>query len=75
MDHQIYAEKLKLELNNKKKRICHLVDFAIPADLRMNVKESKKLKQIPGPCQRTGKAVESEGDDDTNHSQIFWNSP
>ena len=28
--------------NNKKKRICKIVDFAIPADHRINLKESEK---------------------------------
>ena len=28
--------------NNKKKRICKIVDFAVPADHRINLKESEK---------------------------------
>ena len=29
-------------INNKKKRICKIVDFAVPADHRINLKESEK---------------------------------
>ena len=31
-----------LMLINKKKRTCHQVDFAIPADDRVKIKESQK---------------------------------
>ena len=29
-------------INNNKKRICKIVDFAVPADYRINLKESEK---------------------------------
>ena len=29
-------------INKKKKRICKIVDFAVPADHRINLKESEK---------------------------------
>ena len=32
---------------NKKKKICEIVDFAIPADHRMNLKESEKKDKYP----------------------------
>ena len=38
MDHSIPARKLDLVLNKKKKRNCHLEDFAIPADHREKIK-------------------------------------
>ena len=39
-DHLIPARRPDLILNNKKKRICKIVDFAVPADHRINLKES-----------------------------------
>ena len=42
-DHQIPARRPDLIINNeKKKRICKIVDFTIPADHRINLKESEK---------------------------------
>ena len=38
-----------------KKRTCRIVDFAIPAKFRVKIKESKKERQVFGPCQRTKK--------------------
>ena len=33
----------KPDLINKKKRTCHLVDFAVPVDQRVTIKESEKI--------------------------------
>ena len=42
-DHQIPARRQGLIIiNKKKKRICKIVDFAVPADHRINLKESEK---------------------------------
>ena len=42
-DHLIPARRPDLIIiNNKKKRICKIVDFAVPADHRINLKESEK---------------------------------
>ena len=41
-DHLIPARRLDLIIINKKKRICKIVDFAIPEDHRINLKESEK---------------------------------
>ena len=40
--HPILARWPDLVLINKKKIICHLVDFAVPVDHRGKMKESKK---------------------------------
>ena len=42
-DHPIQVRRLDLVLINKKKRICYRVDFAMSADNRVKMKESKKL--------------------------------
>ena len=43
-DHPILARRLDLVLLNKKNRTCHLVDFVVPLDHRMKIKESKKIQ-------------------------------
>ena len=63
-------------VGEKNKRICRLVNFAIPADHWVKMKKSKKKKkkkrkkrrQILGSCQRTEKAVEHKSQDNTNCS-------
>ena len=42
MDHLIQARRPDLIIINKKKRICKIVDFAVLADHRINLKESEK---------------------------------
>ena len=44
MDHLISARRpdLKIINNKKKKRICKIVDFAVPADHRLKLKEHEK---------------------------------
>ena len=41
-DPLIPAKRPDLIIINKKKRICKIVDFAVPADHRINLKESEK---------------------------------
>ena len=41
-DHLIPARRPDLIIINKKKRICKIVDFAVPADHGINLKESEK---------------------------------
>ena len=41
-DHLIQARRPDLIIINKKKRICKIVDFAVPADYRINLKECEK---------------------------------
>ena len=41
-DHLIPARRPDLIIINKKKRICKIVDFAVPADHRINLKECEK---------------------------------
>ena len=42
MDHLIPTRRPYLIIINKRKRICKIVDFAVPADHRINLKESEK---------------------------------
>ena len=41
-DHLISARRPDLIIINKKKKICKIVDFAVPADHRINLKEREK---------------------------------
>ena len=41
-DHLIPARRPDLIIINKKKKVCKIVDFAVPADHRINLKESEK---------------------------------
>ena len=41
-DHLISARRLDLIIINKKKRTCKIVDFAVPTDHRIKLKESEK---------------------------------
>ena len=41
-DHLIPARRPDLIIINKKKIICKIVDFAVPADNRINLKENEK---------------------------------
>ena len=46
-DHLIPARRSDLiMINNKKKKICKIVDFAVPADHRINLKESEKYLDL-----------------------------
>ena len=47
-DHLIPARRLDLIIINKKMRICKIVDFAVPADQRINLKESEKKDKYHG---------------------------
>ena len=41
-DHLILARRQDLIIINKIKRICKIVDFAVPADHRINLKDCEK---------------------------------
>ena len=41
-DHQITARRPDFIIINKKKKICKIVDFAVPVDHRINLRESEK---------------------------------
>ena len=67
-DHLILSEKLNLVLISKKKRTCHLVDFSIPADHSVKIKESKKIDKYLDLAGEMKKTVEHKSDGDTNSS-------
>ena len=72
-DHLISARRLDLIIINKEKRFCKIVDFAIPADHRIKLKEyEKKDKYLD--LTRELKKLEHEGDNYANCDWCFWYS-
>ena len=56
MDHSILARKPNIVLINKKKGSHYLVDFALSADHRVEIKESKKTDK----CQDLARKLKAE---------------
>ncbi len=67
-DHLIPARRPDLIKINKKKRTCKIVDFAVPADHRIKLKECEKKDKY------LDLAVEHGGDNYTNCNWCVWNS-
>ena len=65
-DHQNSARRPDLIIINKEKKICKIVDFAVPADHRIKLKEYEKRDKE--------KTMEYEGDNYNNCEWCFWNS-
>ena len=65
-DHLIPARRPDLIIINKKKRTCKIVDFAVPADHRINLKESEKKDKYLDLARELKKAVEHESNGCTN---------
>ena len=71
-DHLIPARRPVLIIT-KKKRTCKIVDFAVPADHRIKLKEcEKKDKKLD--LARELKKLERAGDNYTNCNWCIWNS-
>ena len=64
-------------INKKKKRICENVNFAVPADHRIKLKENEKrinTSTLLENWKKNKKNVEHEGDNYTNRDWCFWYS-
>ncbi len=70
-DHLIPARRPDLIIINKKKikikRTCKIVDFAVPADHRIKLKECEKKNKYLDLARELKKTIEHEGDNYTNH--------
>ena len=73
-DHQISARRLDLIVINNKKWTCRNVNFAVPADHRVRLKESKKKNKYLDLARELKKIVEHENDSDTSYNKCFWYS-
>ena len=59
-DHLIPARRPDLIIINKRKRICKIVDFAVPVDHRISLKESEKKDKYLDLTRELKKTVEHE---------------
>ena len=65
-DHLISARRPDLVMINKKKRTCRIVDFLVPADEKLKLKESEKNDKYLDLAREKKKHPEHENDDYTN---------
>ena len=72
-NHLISARRRNLIIINKKKRTCKIVDFAVPADNRIKVKECEKKDKYLDLARELKKTMEHEGDKYTNCDWCVWN--
>ena len=70
-DHLIPASSPDLIIINKKKRIYKIANFAVPADHRINLKESEKKDKYLDLARELKKAVEHESNDCANCDWYF----
>ena len=74
MDHLIPARRPDLIIINKKKRTCKIVDFAVPVDHRIKLKECEKKDKYLDLDRELKKTVEHAGDNYTSYNWCVWNS-
>ena len=60
--------------NNNNNRTCRIVGFAVPADPRLELKESEKKDKYLDLARELKKTVEHESDVYTNCNWCFWYS-
>ena len=65
-DRLIPARRPDLIIINKRKKICKIVDLAVPADHRINLKESEKKDKYLDLARELKKTVEYESNDCAN---------
>ena len=75
-DHIISTRRPDLIIinNNNKKRTWKFVDFVVPADHRVKLKESEKKDKYLALAREWKKSMEHEGDDYTKRDWCFWYS-
>ena len=72
-NHLISTRRLDL-IAIKKKRTYKIVDFAVPSDHRIKLKECEKKDQYLDFARELKKTMEHEGDDYTNSDWCSWHS-
>ena len=65
-DHLISARQADQMIVNKRKSACRIVDFTVPADCRVKLKESEKIDTYLNIASELKKTMEHENDNDTN---------
>ena len=74
MDHLVSARRPDLIIINKKKRTYKIVDFAVPADHRIKLKECEEKDKNLDLARELKKTMEHAGDNYTNCNWCVWNS-
>ena len=72
--HQILARRPDLIIINKKERTCRIVDFALPVDHRVKLKESERRYKYLNLVGEFKKTLEHKSDDYTNCKWYSWYS-
>ena len=73
-DHLISARRPDLIIIHKKKSICKIVDFVVPADHRIKLKECEEKDKYGDLARELKKTMEYVSDDCTNCDWCFWHS-
>ena len=68
------GQKNRPNNNQLKKRICKIVDIAVPADHRIKLKECEKKDKYLDIARELKKTVEHAGDNYTNCNWCIWNN-
>ena len=71
-DHLITARRPNLIIINKKKKTYKIVDFAVPIDHRIKLKESEKKDKYLDLAWELKKTKEHKGDNYINRDWCFW---
>ena len=74
-DFDIQTDHLRrpdLMITNKIKKICQIIDFALPFDLRIKLKECEKRDKYIDLAKELKKTLEHEGGNYTNCDWCFW---
>ena len=73
-DHLISASRPDFKIINKKKRTYKIVDFAVPADYRISLKESEKNDKYLDLARELKKTGEHAIDNYSSCDWCVWNS-
>ena len=68
-DHQISSRRPDLVIKKDKKRTCRIVNFAVSADYRIELKEFERIDNYLDLEKELKKIIEHEGNGDTN---CYW---
>ena len=60
---------------NVRKKICQIMDFAVPEDHQLKIKESEKIDKCLDLARELKKAMEHDSDGDTICGWYSWNNP
>ena len=70
--HGLRSDIIIFNKKKKKKKICKIVDFAVPADHRIKLKEHEKRDKYLDLARELKKTMEHEGDNYTNREWCLW---